>query len=72
MSNLSMYGVLCESECGVDAFGNPKGKPILFESTGDSMEYHRAVDRLETLRASGHYGKVLLVKLEVVEYEGPF
>ena len=31
------YGVLCESESGLDAVGNPIGKPILMEGVGEGL-----------------------------------
>lgn len=63
----NMYGVLCESESGLDAFENPIGKPILMESVGLSMCYSNAIDRAQKLKESGRYGKVKVVKLEVCE-----
>ncbi len=65
MSN-QMYGVLCESDSGMDAFGNPKGRPILFENIGD-MTKGEAIDRASKLQASGKYGKVKIVRLEVLD-----
>lgn len=61
-----MYGVLCESDRGIDAFGNPKGKPILFESIGD-MGKGTAIDHASKLQSSGRYGKVKLVRIEVLD-----
>ncbi|MCP4985081.1 MAG: hypothetical protein GY928_03125 [Colwellia sp.] len=60
-----MYGVLCESDTGLDAFGNPKGKPILFESIGD-MSKGQAIDHASKIQAHGKYGKVKIVRLEVL------
>lgn len=69
MSNLNyMYGVLCESESGLDAFNNPIGKPILLESVGESMSKHRAIARAQELKANGRFGDVKVVRLEVCEY----
>ena len=28
--NDEMYGVMVESDTGIDVFGNPKGKPMVF------------------------------------------
>jgi len=61
-----MYGVLCESDSGIDAFGNPKGRPILFENIGD-MTKGAAIDQASKLQASGKYGKVKIVRLEVLD-----
>lgn len=63
-----MYGVLCESESGLDAFGNPIGKPILMECVGEGLSKHEAIARAKQLKASGHYGDVKVVRLEVCEY----
>jgi len=63
-----MFGILCESECGIDAFGNPKGKPILMESVGDMMNKHAAIARAEQLKESGKYGNVKVVRLELTEF----
>ncbi len=60
-----MYGILCESDCGIDAFGNPKGKPILFENIGD-MTKVQAIDQASKIQAHGKYGKVKIVKLEIL------
>lgn len=69
MCNLNyMYGVLCESESGLDAFGNPIGKPILLESVGENMSKHRAIARAQELKSSGKFGDVKVVRLEVCEY----
>tara|TARA_R100000951_G_scaffold85972_2_gene73681 strand:- start:5361 stop:5570 length:210 start_codon:yes stop_codon:yes gene_type:complete len=62
-----MYGVLCESDCGIDAFGNPKGKPILFEAVGD-MSKSTAIDQASKIQAHGNYGKVKIVRIEVCDY----
>ena len=61
-----MYGVLCESDAGIDAFGNPKGKPILFENIGD-MTKGAAIDQASKLQSNGKYGKVKIVRLEVLD-----
>ena len=63
-----MYGVLCESESGLDAFGNPIGKPILLESVGDSMCKHKAIAHAQQLKKSGRFGDVKVVRLEVCDY----
>lgn len=63
-----MYGVLCESESGLDAFGNPIGKPILMESVGDGMFKHKAIARAQELKKSGRFGDVKVVRLEVCDY----
>ena len=63
-----MYGVLCESDCGLDAFENPIGKPILFESVGEGMSKFNAISKAQELKASGQYGDVKVVRLEVCEY----
>lgn len=63
-----MYGVLCESDSGLDAFGNPIGKPILLESVGEGMSKHSAIARAQQLKASGKFGDVKVVRLEVCNY----
>lgn len=63
-----MYGVMCESDSGLDAFGNPIGKPILFESVGESMSKHKAISHAQMLKESGRYGDVKVVRLEVCSY----
>lgn len=65
--NKEMYAVLAESECGLDAFGNPKGKPILFESVGDQLDYSNAVDRASKMQSSGNHGRVLICRIEVID-----
>lgn len=66
--NKEMYGVLCESDLGLDSFGNPKGKPIMLELVGDQMEYSSASERARKFAASGQFGRVMLVRI-VVEGE---
>lgn len=69
MANLNyMYGVLCESESGLDAFGNPIGKPILLESVGECMSKHKAIAKAQQFKASGRFGDVKVVRLEVCDY----
>lgn len=63
-----LYGVLCESEYGLDAFGNPKGRQILMEGCGDMLDKNQAICRAENLKASGRYGDVKVVRLEVCSY----
>lgn len=63
-----MYGVLCESESGLDAFGNPIGKPILMEGVGEGLCQHKAIARAQQLKASGQYGDVKVVRLELCSY----
>lgn len=62
-----IYGVLLESDLGVDAFGNAKGKPILMESIGDMMNLHDATERAKSCRESGKYGKAIVVELVIHE-----
>jgi hypothetical protein len=62
-----MYGVLCESDSGLDAFGNPIGKPILFESVGEGMNKFNAIQKVKELSCSGKYGRVKVVRLEVCD-----
>lgn len=62
-----MYAVLCESDEGLDAFGNPIGKPILLESVGDQMQHSKALERAQQIKESGQFGDVLLVRIEVCE-----
>lgn len=64
-----MYGVLCESEHGLDAFGNPIGKPILLESVGEQMLQSSAIERAQELKESGQFGDVKVVRIEVCEYQ---
>ena len=61
------FGVLCESESGVDEFGNATGDRILMESVGDMLELHDATERAKGLRESGRFGKVIVVSLAVHE-----
>lgn len=61
-----MYAVMVESDSGMDAFGNPKGRPMLFEAIGD-MEKHTAIDQASKIQAHGKYGKVKIVRLEVLD-----
>ena len=63
-----MYGILCESESGLDPFGNPIGKPILMESVGDGMCKHKTIARAQELKKSGRFGDVKVVRLEVCDY----
>ncbi len=63
-----MYGVLCESELGLDAFGNPIGKPILLECVGEYLGKHKAIAKAQQLKASGQFGDVKVVRLEICEY----
>ena len=63
-----MYGVLCESDMGLDAFGNPIGKPILLESVGESLGKSEAVAAAQELKRNGRFGDVKVVRLEVCEY----
>ena len=63
-----MYGVMCESDLGLDAFGNPIGKPILMESVGEGLYKFQAIESAKQLKASGRYGSVKVVRLEVCEY----
>ena len=63
-----MYGVLCESEKGLDTFGNPIGKPILMESVGSGLSKYDAIARAKQLKSSGHFGDVKVVRLEVCSY----
>lgn len=62
-----MYAVLVESDCGMDAFGNPKGKPMLFETIGN-MDKCTAMDKASKIQAHGKYGKVKIVRIEVCNY----
>lgn len=69
MGNLNyMYGVLCESDEGIDAFGNPIGKPILMEGIGSNLQKHQAIARAQELKKSGRFGDVKVVRLEVCTY----
>ena len=63
-----MYGVMCESDEGLDAFGNPIGKPILMECVGGQLNQSKAIARAQQLKASGKWGDVKVVRLEVCEY----
>jgi hypothetical protein len=60
-----MYVVIVESESGLDVFGNPKGKPMVFETIGD-MDKNEAIDTASKLQASGRYGKVKIAKLDIL------
>ena len=63
-----MYGVMCESDMGLDAFGNPIGKPILMESVGEQLSQGEAIARAQQIKASGRFGDAKVVRLEVCEY----
>lgn len=63
-----MYGILCESEMGLDPFGNPIGKPILMEGVGKQLQQHQAIARAQELKRSGRFGDVKVVRLEVCTY----
>lgn len=63
-----MYGVLCESELGLDAFGNPIGKPILIEGVGEGLSQHKAIARAQDFKRTGQFGDVKVVRLEICEY----
>ena len=63
-----MYGVMCESELGLDAFGNPIGKPILMECVGENLNQHKAIARAQELKRVGKFGDVKVVRLEVCDY----
>lgn len=62
-----MYGVLLESDTGIDVFGNAKGKPILMESVGDMMNLREATERAKSCHSHGKYGKAIVVELVVHE-----
>lgn len=62
-----MYGLLCESDVGLDAFGNPKGQIILMESTGEGLDLHHATERARATSEHGRYGKVMVVELVIHE-----
>ena len=69
MVNLNyMYGVMCESDMGLDVFGNPIGKPILMEGVGEQLSQGEAIARAQQLKASGRFGDAKVVRLEVCEY----
>ena len=63
-----MYSVLSESESGLDSFGNPIGNLILIEGVGEGLCQHKAIARAQQLKASGQYGDVKVVRLEVCTY----
>lgn len=63
-----MYGVMCESDMGLDPFGNPIGKPILMEGVGDNLSQHAAINIAKQLKSNGRFGNVKVVRLEVCEY----
>lgn len=69
MNKRYMYGILCESDEGLDAFGNPIGKPILLELVGDQMSQSSVLYRAESLKKSGQFGDVKVVRLDVCEYQ---
>lgn len=63
-----MYGVMCESDMGLDAFGNTIGKPILLESVGEGLGRCEATAKAQQFKNSGQFGDVKVVRLEVCEY----
>lgn len=68
MNRNYMFGILCESDEGLNAFGHPIGKPILMESVGDGMELGKAIARAEDLKRSGRFGDVKVVELVIQNY----
>lgn len=64
---MRMHGVLCESDGGLDAFGNPVGDIMLMESLGKGLGRYEAVRRAEELKVAGRHGNVKVVELTVVE-----
>ena len=62
-----IYGVLCESDVGLDAFGNALGEQILMESTG-ALSKSEAMDRASILQSTGRYGRVKLVRIVILNY----
>lgn len=66
MNNKS-YGVLCESENGLDEFNNPKGKRILMEGIGDNLDCFKAQEIANNLNKSKRFGRVILVELVPVD-----
>ncbi len=69
MNQKYTYAVLCESDLGLDAFGNPIGEPILLECVGEQMNQSNALDRAAQLKASGQFGDVKVVRFEICEYQ---
>lgn len=64
------YGILCESDLGLDEFGNPIGDRFLMESVGEMLEIHEATSRAISIAEGGKFGRVLVVELNVVnEYK---
>lgn len=63
-----MYVVIAESDYGLDCFGNPKGKPIVFEAIGEKMDKHNAIDFAKNAKESGNYGNVKVARLEICNY----
>ena len=66
--NNEMYAVICESDRGIDVFGNPKGEVMLFESIGKMLNQDQAIDRASQMQKSGRYGNVKVVRLDVCNY----
>lgn len=64
MGHNKSFGILCESENGVDEFGNPAGDRILLESTGKMLNYEAAQDRCNELNENGRFGKCIIVELK--------
>ena len=67
--NNNSYGILCESESGLDEFGNAKGKRILMESIGENLDIYRAQEQADTLRKSKRFGAVIVVELVPVKFD---
>ena len=61
------YGVVCESETGVNIFGHPNGRPILMESVGD-LSLTDAEDKAAQFNASGQFGRTVIVELVVHKF----
>jgi len=62
------YGILCESEEGVDIFKKPIGEMILLESVGEMLTREEAYKRARELAESERMGKVAVVRLVVDEF----
>ena len=67
MNESKMYGVLCESDGGIDLFGNPIGKPILWESIGEGLTAYNAITKAEKLNKTGRYGRCIVVLLKPID-----
>jgi len=62
------YGVLCEYDMGLDAFGNPIGEIVLLERVSGKPSQSKAIAKAQELKSSGRFGDVKVARVEVCNY----